>query len=90
MTAIILLFFIKFSLTYDRIKAIIYARTYCLNYNSAYYNYYKDIHSDDANFVSQCMIEGGMNFTDCFVPWIDNFGCIPKASYLRTCLIQKG
>ena len=31
-----------------------------------------------------------MNFTDCIVPWIDNFGCITKTSYLRTCLIQKG
>ena len=58
MKAIILLFFIKFSLTYNRNKAVYYARTYCSNYNKAYYNYDKGMLSDAANFVSQCMIEG--------------------------------
>ena len=89
MKAIILLFIIGFSLSYDRNAAISYARKYCSNYNSNYQNYQYD-GGDCANFVSQCMIAGGMDFRSCSVSWIDDYGCLPKVRDLKLCLQQKG
>ena len=89
MKAIIFLFFIGFSLTYDRGAAVNYARTYCQNYNWNYYDYGSQ-GGDCANFVSQCMIAGGMNFYSCTVSWIDDRGCLPRVRDLKSCLQQKG
>ena len=46
------------SYTYDVSKAIAYADKYCINYNSSY-NSYKGRGGDCANFVSQCLYNGG-------------------------------
>ena len=89
MKTIILLFLIGFSLSYDRGAAVNYARSYCQNYNGNYANYRND-GGDCANFVSQCMIAGGMNFRSCSVSWIDGHGCLPRVADLKSCLKQKG
>ena len=89
MKTIILLFLIGFSLTYDAAAAVRYARTYCSNYNTGYANY-RDMGGDCANFVSQCMKAGGMNFGSCSVTWLDNYGCLPRVADLKSCLTQKG
>ena len=44
---------------YNPAKAVAYARQYALNYNSAFYNYAPE-GGDCANFVSQCLAEGGL------------------------------
>ena len=44
--------------TYNVSNAIAYADKYCINYNSAY-NSYKGRGGDCANFVSQCLFNGG-------------------------------
>ena len=44
---------------YNPSKAVAYARKYALNYNDAFYNYAYD-GGDCANFVSQCLVEGGL------------------------------
>ena len=46
------------SYSYDVSKAIAYADKYCINYNSSY-NSYKGRGGDCANFVSQCLYNGG-------------------------------
>ena len=46
------------SYTYNVSKAIAYADKYCINYNSSY-NSYKGKGGDCANFVSQCLYNGG-------------------------------
>ena len=46
------------SYSYNVANAIAYADRYCINYNSAY-NSYKGRGGDCANFVSQCLYNGG-------------------------------
>ena len=77
------------SLAYNPSAAVSYARKYCKNYNPQYSNY-ASVGGDCAHFVSQCMIAGGMNFRTCSVSWIDNYGCLPRVSDLKSCLQQKG
>ena len=77
------------SLAYNPSKAVSYARKYCINHNYIYYNYASQ-GGDCANFVSQCMIAGGMSFTNCKVSWIDSKGCLPRVADLKSCLQQKG
>ena len=88
MKTIILLFLIGFSLSYNAGAAVNYARTYCQSYNPNYANY-ANSGGDCANFVSQCMIAGGMNFRTCG-GWVDGYGCLPAVSDLKSCLQQKG
>ena len=89
MKNIILLVLIGLSLTYTPSKAVEYARKYCKNYNKNYANYANQ-GGDCANFVSQCMIAGGMSFKSCSVSWIDGHGCLPRVKDLKSCLTQKG
>ena len=89
MKTIILLFFIGLSLCYDTGAAVRYARSYCSSYNRGYKDY-GSMGGDCANFVSQCMIAGGMNFRTCSVSWIDEYGCLPRVADLKSCLTQKG
>ena len=77
------------SLAYNPSAAVNYARQYCKNYNPNYANY-ASVGGDCANFVSQCMIAGGMSFKSCSVSWIDGFGCLPRVADLKSCLQQKG
>ena len=89
MKTIILLFLIGFSLSYNAGAAVNYARTYCQNYNPHYWNYAND-GGDCANFVSQCLIAGGMDLSTCAVSWVDDYGCLPRVRDLKSCLQQKG
>ena len=89
MKFITLLLLVGLALSYDRSAAVNYAKTYCSRYNSAY-NDYGSVGGDCANFVSQCMRAGGMRFNDCSVSWLDEYGCLPRVSDLKSCLSQKG
>ena len=86
MKIIILVFLIGLSFAYNTGAAVKYARTYCSSYH---YNDF-GMEPDDARFVSQCMIAGGMNFRSCSVSWIDDHGCLPRVADLKSCLQQKG
>ena len=81
----ILFLLIGLSISYSTFDAIAYARRYCKVYNSDYDNYYG---SDNANFVSQCLISGGQTLEGCI--GLDSKGSIPNISDLKSCLTQKG
>lgn len=49
--------------TYNPSKAIAYAEKYWNNYNENYSDY-NEIGGDCANFVSQCLVAGGLSMTD--------------------------
>jgi len=85
---LLILLGLALSSNYNPDNAIKYARTYCKNYNSKYYNYAKD-GGDCANFVSQCLKAGGLNLDDC-AGWVDYYGCLPRVSDLQSCLKAKG
>ena len=85
MKSLIIFFLIGLSLSYDPNKAISYARKYCKSYNTAY-DYYEGI--DATNFVSQCLLEGGQKFDDCY--GLDKKGSFRLLGNLKACLIQKG
>ncbi len=52
---------------YDRERAVEYARRWAYGYNPDFYNF-NDIGGDCTNFVSQCLLAGGleMNYTPIF------------------------
>ena len=89
MKTIILLFLIGLSFSYNPGEAVKYAKKYWQNYNPKYANYKND-GGDCANFVSQCMIAGGLSFSGCNVSWRDGHGCLPRVKDLKSCLTQKG
>ena len=89
MRAIIVLFLIGLSLSYNREAAVEYAKQYWKNYNKDYINN-AEMGGDCANFVSQCMIAGGFNFYGCSVTLRDEKGCLPRVKDLSSCLLQKG
>ena len=77
---------ICFVYTYDTNKAISYARRYCRNYNPLYPNYCQ--FSDNAHFVSQCLVAGGQDLKGC--SGVNNRGLIEYVPNLENCLINKG
>ena len=88
MKALIVLVLIGLTLSkYDPAKGAEYAKKYCKHYNKNYNNY-ANSGGDCANFVSQCLIAGGLNLKDCPSP--DKHGCIPYVPNLKTCLSKKG
>ena len=87
MKAIILLFLIGFSLSYNRDKAISYAKRFCKNYNTRFNNY-KGKWGESSNFISQCLIAGGMTLSNCATA--DDKGCVFDSNTLRACLSKKG
>ena len=89
MKAIILLFLIGFSLTYNTADAVRYARTYCKSHAPPY-GVYEPEDKEGAIFISQCMIAGGMDFQSCSVSWRDNHGYLQRVKDLKSCLTQKG
>ena len=72
---------------YSTTKAINYAKKYCKNYNSAY-NSYKGNVGDCANFVCQCLSEGGLDLSGC--EFKDGKGMLFTCANLRSCLKTKG
>jgi hypothetical protein len=85
----LIFFLISLTLSYDPDAAANYAMEYCANYNP-YYPNYADLGGDCANFVSQAMIAGGFSFDDCYVTWLDEYGCCPRVEDIMSCLDQKG
>ena len=89
MKAILFCLLLGITLCYNANNAISYARRYCGNYNPSYANY-RNMGGDCANFVSQCLIAGGISLKSCKVSWIDNHGCLPRVVDLQSCLSQLG
>ena len=69
--------------SYDSEAAVNYAETWWNGRNPAYNNY-GDL--DCANFVSQCLIAGGLNLGIC--PYVDAWGCIPFCDNLHQYLVN--
>ena len=89
MKAYIIILLLGISLSYNPRAAIEYANKYCSNYNKIFYNYNSENDGrDSANFVSQCLHEGGQSFEGC--NGVDLKGMIPRVSELKACLVSKG
>ena len=89
MKAYIIILLLGISLSYNPKAAIEYANKYCSNYNKIFYNYNSENDGrDSANFVSQCLHEGGQSFEGC--NGVDLKGMIPRVSDLKACLLSKG
>ena len=88
MKYIILSLLILYVISYNSEKAIEYAKKYCRHYNDFYINYRDKGGCDCSNFVSQCLKEGGFDFSGCI--GLDEKGSIPKTANLKACLTQKG
>ena len=87
MKSIIFILLLNFIFSYNPTSAIQYARKYCRKYNTEYKNY-KDYGCDCSNFVSQCLMAGGLSLKKCV--GLDEKGSIPKTKNLKTCLTQLG
>ena len=87
MKVILFSILIAFALSYNPSNAVAYALKYCKNYNNQYPNY-RNMGGDCANFVSQCLIAGGMNFSGC--QNVKSSGVIAGVTSLKNCLLKKG
>ena len=87
MKFLLLLLFIKTLVSYNPDAATQYAHDHCDSdsYNPAYPKY--DGH-DCANFVSQCLIAGGLNLNGCV--GVNSYGTVPAVSDLKSCLSALG
>ena len=81
----LLLIVVGLAFSYNPSAAVNYALAHCRNYNPAYNSYPG---ADCANFVSQCLKEGGFDFSGCSS--IDEKGVIYRSIDLRNCLEKKG
>ena len=87
---ILLLSFISIVYGYDRDKACQYAQRYAYNYNPNYKDY-NAVGGDCANFVSQCLIAGGLNFQQmCPKVAYGVGGTVPNEVNLANCLKKNG
>ena len=86
MKIILILLLFGFNLCYNAGAAVQYARDYCQHYNTKYQDYVGR-GGDCANFVSQCMIAGGLSFSDCNPR---RNGILSGTYALRDCLVKKG
>ena len=84
---ILLIGFIFSSISYNPSLAIKYAKQYCKNYNPAYKRY-KGLGCDCSNFVSQCLIAGGLDLRKC--EGLDEKGSVKKTANLKACLTKMG
>ena len=87
MKIIVIALLLCFAMSYKRERAVEYARQYCRSYNRNYINY-AELIGDSANYVSQCLLAGGVNLGGC--AGRDSHGAIPIVSNLRTCLASRG
>jgi hypothetical protein len=83
-----LLIFIKNIIYYEKNKAIDYAKKWAHKRNPKYHDYSNE-GGDCANFVSQCLIEGGFSTSGCYGNYGQG-GTIPYVPNIETCLLQKG
>ena len=89
MKIIFILVLFHLTLTYNYKKASTYSQVYCKYFNPKYKNYAKQSpFSDSANFASQCLKEGGFDFSGC--SQIDEKGVIFRSNDLKNCLEKKG
>ena len=82
------LYLIGTSISYNPTAAVNYARTWAYSRNPKYFDY-SNMGGDCANFVSQCLIAGGLSLSGCPGTYGQG-GTIPLVSNLETCLVQKG
>ena len=88
MKAILFLFLLGLTFSYNASGAVAYAHKYCNNYNPNY-NKYSVLTQEGANFVSQCMsIGGGLDFEGC--EGRNTEGMFKYIYDLKRCLILKG
>ena len=73
---------------YSPSKAIAYAQQWAHSRNPNYHDY-SDEGGDCANFVSQCLIAGGLSFSGCEGTYGQG-GTIPWVPNIEKCLIKKG
>ena len=66
--------------------AVNYADTWYNGRNTARYYDYSNQGGDCANFVSQCLIAGGLDLSS--GPGLDSYGCIPSTTNLSTFLLN--
>ena len=85
MKVVLLLVLVGLALSFNPSAALNYASAHCKKYNSKYNTYPGN---DSANFVSQCLIAGGLKLSDC--PGLDRKGAIPYIPNLRKCLTKRG
>ena len=85
---ILSLYLIGTSFSYNPSKAVAYAKQWAYSRNPKYYDY-SNMGGDCANFVSQCLIAGGLSLSGCPGTYGQG-GTIPLVSNLETCLVQKG
>ena len=87
---ILLLSLVFITCVYDRDKVYQYAKTYAFHYNPNYKDY-NSLGGDCANFVSQCLIAGGINLRQ-ICPDLANGvgGTIPNEVNLANCLLRNG
>ena len=89
MKAIFILLLFNLVISYNNQKAAAYAKRYCRNFNPKYNSYaHKGPNCDCANFVSQCLKEGGFDFSGCSTR--DELGMVYSSTALRSCLDKKG
>ena len=86
MKAIIIILLFGISFTYDRTKAINYARKYCNYPSPGNYDYYRS--SENSYFVSECMAVGGQRFDGC--SGLNSKGMFHNVENLKKSLISKG
>jgi hypothetical protein len=73
---------------YDPPAAVNYAEVWWDDRNPNYHDY-SSSGGDCANFVSQCLIAGGLELSVCdSCTWIDDKGCLPRCSDLHTYLVD--
>ena len=82
MKEIILLLLISVTFTYNTTAAVEYAEAHWKLYNNDY-NDYSETSGEDANYVAQCLIAGGLDLKGCS---LDNMGSIKSHTNLATCL----
>ena len=85
---LLLLILIQNIISYDPNKAIAYAKKWAKSRNPKYHDYSNE-GGDCANFVSQCLIAGGLITSDCYGNYGQG-GTIPYVPNLEICLVQKG
>ena len=91
MKYLLLLLSIGLIVSYDRSAAVRYAKKYCNSFNPKYKNY-NPLGGDCANFVSQCLIAGGMNLVSMCgsaAAWGQG-GTVPAVDDMRNCFKRNG
>ena len=85
---ILSLYLIGTTLSYNAGKAVSYAQKWAYKRNPSYHDYSNE-GGDCANFVSQCLIAGGLGISSCSGSY-GKGGTVPYVPYLQNCLVSKG